>query len=205
MARSSSDFVRGFGSRGSRKVDSWDELVAEGKRRLCEGLGFALVVVCFLLVLSLLTYNPADPSLDTAVDGTPANFLGRDGAFVADLLVQGLGLAAFILPLVVLGWAFRLLLQRPLRHMPRRILMVLPALLFGAFACSVWHTTAIPLPAGAGGALGWALRQVLSATGFGALEWPLAIGAAVVAVMLLLSIMGLSWGDWRDVGNGAGR
>jgi S-DNA-T family DNA segregation ATPase FtsK/SpoIIIE len=206
MAKSAPYLARGgFGQRVNRQVDSWNEMVAQGKQRLLEGLGFSLVVVCFLVVLSLITYNPADPSFNTAVDGTAANFLGRDGALAADLLVQGLGLAAFLLPLILLGWAFRLLLQRPLDRMLRRLLMVPPALLLGAFAGTMLRVAPIPLPAGSGGALGWGLSQLVQATGFGALELPLAIAAAVLMAMLLLSIMGLSWGDWRDVGSGAGR
>jgi DNA segregation ATPase FtsK/SpoIIIE, S-DNA-T family len=206
MAKSAPYLTRGgFGQRVNRQVDSWNEMVAQGKQRLLEGLGFTLVVVCFLTVLALVTYDPADPSFNTAADATPANFLGRDGALAADLLVQGLGLAAFLLPLILLGWAFRLLLQRPLDRMPRRLLMVPPALLLGAFAGTALHVAPIPLPAGSGGALGWGLSQLVQATGLGALELPLAIAASVLVALLLLSIMGLSWGDWRDVGSGAGR
>src|ERR1700685_3747818 len=106
MAKSAQYLARGLGQRVSRQVDSWGELVAAFKRRLLEGLGSALVLVCFLLVLALLTYDPADPSLNTASDATPANCLGRDGALAADLLVQTVGLAAFLVPLIVLGWAF---------------------------------------------------------------------------------------------------
>jgi S-DNA-T family DNA segregation ATPase FtsK/SpoIIIE len=198
--------ARGFGQRVNQQVDSWNAMVAAAKRRLFEGLGSALVLVCFLLVLALLTYNPADPSLNTAVDASPGNFLGRDGALIADLLVQGLGLAAFLVPLILLGWAFRLLLQRPLHRMPRRLLMVMPALVLGAFACSVLQVAApIPLPAGAGGAIGWELLRALNAGGLGYTELPLAMAAAAILALLLLTIMGLSWGDWRDVGNGAGR
>lgn len=204
MAKSA-QLARGFGQRVNRQVDSWNALVAAAKRRLFEGLGTALVLVCFLLVLALLTYNPGDPSLNTAVDATPANFLGRDGAFVADLLVQGLGLAAFLVPLILLGWAFRLLLQRPLHRMPRRLLRVVPALVFGAFACSVLRAAPIPLPAGAGGTIGWELLRLLEAAGLDALALPMAMAAAAVVALLLLTIMGLSWGDWRDVGSGAGR
>jgi S-DNA-T family DNA segregation ATPase FtsK/SpoIIIE len=205
MARSAQYLGRGFGQRVNRQVDSWNALVAAFKRRLFEGLGSVLVLVCILLVLMLLTYNPADPSFNTAVDSTPENFLGRDGALVADVLVQGLGLAAFLIPLILLGWAFRLLLQRPLRRMPRRLLMVVPALVLGAFACSVLHATLIPLPAGGGGALGWELLRALQGLGIGSLALPLAMGGAALVALLLLSIMGLSWGDWRDVGSGAGR
>ena len=114
--------ARGFGQRVNRQVDSWNAMVAAFKRRLWEALGAALVIVCFLIAVMLLTYNPSDSSFNTAGDTAPANYLGRDGAFLADLLVQSLGLAAFIIPLILLGWAFRLLLQRPLQRMPRRLL-----------------------------------------------------------------------------------
>jgi DNA segregation ATPase FtsK/SpoIIIE, S-DNA-T family len=197
--------ARGFGQRVNRQVDSWNAMVAAFKRRLWEALGAALVIVCFLIAVTLLTYNPGDPSINTAGDAAPANYLGRDGALLADLLVQSLGLAAFIIPLILLGWAFRLLLQRPLRRMPRRLLMIVPALLLGALACSGLEAHPIPLPAGAGGAIGWGLQRIAHAFGLASLQPPLAIGAAGVTGLLLLSIMGLSWGDWRDVGSGAGR
>src|SRR5579872_318188 len=197
--------ARGFGQRVNRQVDSWNAMVAAFKRRLWEALGATLVILCFLVSAALVTYNPADPSFNTAGDAAPGNFLGRDGAALADILVQSLGLAAFLLPLIVLGWAFRLLLQRPLQRMPRRLLLVVPALLLGAFACSALPLHPMPLPAGAGGAIGGGLMHVAQAFGLAALELPLAMGAAALTGLLLLSIMGLSWGDWRDVGSGAGR
>jgi S-DNA-T family DNA segregation ATPase FtsK/SpoIIIE len=106
MAKSAPYLARGLGQRVSQQVNSWNELVAAFKRRVLEAVGSALVLLSFLLVVVLLTYNPADPSLNTASGHSPDNFLGRDGALVADLLVQGLGLAAFLIPVVLLGWAF---------------------------------------------------------------------------------------------------
>jgi len=204
MAKSA-HLARGLGRRTSRQSNSWNELVAAIRGRVLEGLGSALVVLSFLVVLALATYNPADPSFNTAADAPVANFLGRDGAFVADLLIQGLGLAGFLLPLVLLGWAFRLLLQRPLVAMSRRLMLLPLALLLGAFACAVLRSQPIPLPAGAGGALGWALLRAVHAVGLGALALPLAMAAAALVALLLLSIIGLSWGDWLAIGSGAGR
>jgi S-DNA-T family DNA segregation ATPase FtsK/SpoIIIE len=204
MAKSA-PLARGFSQRVNHQVDSWNAMVASFKRRLWEGLGAVLVIVCFLVAVALFTYNPADPSLNTAGDATPSNFLGRDGALVADCLVQSLGLAAFIIPLILLGWALRLMLQRPPQHMSRRLLMVMPALLLGAYAVSILQFKPIPLPAGAGGALGWGMQHLVQAVGLAGLELPLAMGAAALTALLLLSVMGLSWGDWRDVGSGAGR
>ncbi|HYM73098.1 MAG TPA: DNA translocase FtsK 4TM domain-containing protein, partial [Stellaceae bacterium] len=209
MPKSAQYLGRGLGRRVGRGVgqgvNSWNELVAAGKRRLLEGLGSALVLVSFLLLLALLTYNPADPSLNTAVEAAPRNYLGHDGALLADLLVQSIGLAAFLIPLVVLGWSFRLLLQRPPGGMARRLALVIPALVLAAFACSVLRASPLPMPAGAGGAIGWELLRLVDAIGLGGIALPLAMGAAALVALLLLSIIGLSWVDWRDLGSGAGR
>ena len=91
------------------------EALAVLKHRLAEALGFALLLVCLLLFLVLFTYDPRDASLNTAVNAMPHNFLGHDGAVLADLLWQSLGLASFFIPILLLAWSFRLVLHRPLR------------------------------------------------------------------------------------------
>src|SRR5579872_307249 len=162
MAKSASAVGRGASGRSlGHHINSWHELVAAFKRRLLEGVGAALVLLSFIVVVALLTYNPTDPSFNTAAEASTHNFLGHDGAILADLLVQSLGLAAFLIPAVLLGWAFRLLLQRPLTIMGRRCLLLLPALLFGAFACSVLHRAPLPMPAGVGGMVGWEVSRLV--------------------------------------------
>ena len=94
------------------------------KHRLAEAFGFALLLACFLLFLSLFTYDPRDGSLNTAVDAAPHNFLGHDGA------ILGYGSAMFYLPsrratIVVLGNNNDLGNPRPLN-----ILIALSAYLF---------------------------------------------------------------------------
>jgi S-DNA-T family DNA segregation ATPase FtsK/SpoIIIE len=192
---------RGVGDR----VRSWADIVAGARRRTYEGAGAVLVLTSLLVTLALITYNPRDPSLDTAIDGPATNFLGHDGSYVADALVQAVGLAAYLIPLVLLGWAFRLLLQRPLRALPQRFGMLVLALFFGATACSVLEVKAVPLPAGAGGAVGWAATHLLVTAGLGAVQLPAAMVAAALVALLLLSVTGLSPRDWRDILRGAGR
>ena len=78
-------------------------------RRLNELIGFLLCVSAILLFLALASYSPLDPSLDSAsvLTGSHAarNWVGVVGAFFSDLLLQGLGIAAFFLPIfaAVLG------------------------------------------------------------------------------------------------------
>jgi S-DNA-T family DNA segregation ATPase FtsK/SpoIIIE len=81
-------------------------------RRLNEMLGLIVVVAAGLLLLSLVSYTPSDPSFNTvagsaATDGIAAthpahNWAGLIGAYVSDLLLQSLGIAIVFLPLLIL-------------------------------------------------------------------------------------------------------
>jgi S-DNA-T family DNA segregation ATPase FtsK/SpoIIIE len=75
-------------------------------------LGLVLTLVSLLLILALATYHSTDPSWNTAVDpGVPSavyNWIGLFGAWLSDLLLQSLGITAFLLPLWLggLGWTW---------------------------------------------------------------------------------------------------
>jgi S-DNA-T family DNA segregation ATPase FtsK/SpoIIIE len=68
-------------------------------------LGLVVLVAAVLLLLSLVTYNPADPSLNTVGGGAgvrPAhNWAGLIGAYLSDLLLQILGVAILLAPVVM--------------------------------------------------------------------------------------------------------
>ncbi len=196
----------GYSARGSaRRRHGWADALTALKRRLFESLGFALLLSSFLLALALLTYDPRDPSLNTAVDASPHNFLGQNGAVLADLLRQGFGLGAFLIPMVLLGWSLRLLLNRPLKSIWLRGALLPVVLALGSLALSVLDAG---LPASGmkfGGAVGWALHRLVSSAGLSAAGLPISMAAAAIVGLLLLLIMGLSWRDWRQLGVGAGR
>lgn len=68
-------------------------------------LGLIVLVAAALLLLSLVTYNPADPSLNTVGGGAgirPAhNWAGLIGAYLSDSLLQVLGVAVLLAPVVI--------------------------------------------------------------------------------------------------------
>ncbi len=83
-------------------------------RRFNELIGLLLGVAAALLLLALLSYHPADPSLDTAGWAQrPENWVGPVGAWLADLLFQGFGIAAFLLVAGLGAWARTWLVERP--------------------------------------------------------------------------------------------
>ncbi len=75
-------------------------------------LGLVLVLGALLIFLALATYQPTDPSLNTASGATGPhgvhNWIGLFGAYLSDLLLQVLGVTAFFLPLWLggLGWTW---------------------------------------------------------------------------------------------------
>src|SRR6202789_942199 len=75
-------------------------------RRLNEMLGLIVLVAAGLLLLALISYNPADPSFHTVGGGPGAhpahNWTGIVGAYIADLLLQTLGIAIFFVPLALI-------------------------------------------------------------------------------------------------------
>ena len=75
-------------------------------RRLNEMLGLIVLVAAGLLLLALVSYTPSDPSFNTVGGGVGGrlahNWTGLVGAYVADLLLQTVGIAIFFVPLAMI-------------------------------------------------------------------------------------------------------
>ena len=84
-------------------------------KRLSELVGLLTAVAGLLILLSLASYLPEDPSLNTSVaTGTlPHNWIGPAGAYIADGLFQIFGWVAYLLPVALLVVGTRWLLVRP--------------------------------------------------------------------------------------------
>jgi S-DNA-T family DNA segregation ATPase FtsK/SpoIIIE len=75
-------------------------------RRLNEIIGLTVLVAAGLLLVALLSYTPTDPSFNTvgghAAAGRPAhNYTGIIGAYLADAVLQLIGIAAIFLPIAL--------------------------------------------------------------------------------------------------------
>jgi S-DNA-T family DNA segregation ATPase FtsK/SpoIIIE len=72
-------------------------------RRISEFAGVALFGLSLIWLIALVTYNPADPVWFFTTDGSqaPANFVGRVGAFLAELSFQLWGYGSYLLPAVI--------------------------------------------------------------------------------------------------------
>ncbi|HUB82809.1 MAG TPA: DNA translocase FtsK [Bryobacteraceae bacterium] len=75
-------------------------------KRLNEVIGFVLLSLGLVMLLSLVSYHTQDPSWDTAAESQPLNLIGYFGSYASDLLFQAFGATAFLFPLLMflLSW-----------------------------------------------------------------------------------------------------
>jgi DNA segregation ATPase FtsK/SpoIIIE, S-DNA-T family len=152
--------------------------------------GMIFLALGAFLTAALTSHDPGDPSWNQSVNAVAKNLMGLAGARISDLLLQWLGLAAWLLPLVLIDWAVRCIGGRGLRRFWLKLLVLPPLLIAAALAISI-----VPAPAS------WSLRTGLGGVigklgrdGFAHISVapPLSAMAAAVLVALLLLYM-LGW------------
>ncbi|MCW3834916.1 DNA translocase FtsK 4TM domain-containing protein [Sphingomonas canadensis] len=181
----------------------WRETMKQGVRRGAAVIGGAAVAAAMLMLLAtLVSYNPQDPSANTASGGPAENMLGTPGAWIADMALAVLGWPVVLLLPVGFSVANRLWRDRPVGDWARMLRGAAAGALLVAVALAL-----IPVdrffgfgerfPAGMGGMAGLAVA--------GGIRWALAfIGhpAAALwigyAIGLLFAAAGL-WLWWRTL------
>ncbi len=165
-------------------------------RTLLVRAGGTLLVLSGVFVgLALFGHDPRDPSFNTAGGGAVVNPTGLVGAYVADLLYQTVGLAAWLLPAACISWGIRLSCGRswrwpwlPLVSLPLALLAV-PALLA---TLEVPEGGRWPFRVGIGGVIGdvlrWHFQPMLGERHYLQLT-------VVLSVLLGISALGLRWGE----------
>ena len=108
-----------------------------------EMVGILFLGLAIFFLMALLSYSPRDPSCNHSVGGEIdiANLGGRIGALAADLLLQGVGLGALILPLYLVGTFISLVSGRrypPLSSVGGALLLILCTAVWSFLLLPVW-------------------------------------------------------------------
>ena len=158
-------------------------------RRLNELVGFLGMTLAVLAALALLSYSPHDTSFNVsaaAVGDHPArNWIGPFGAYTADLIFQGFGYPAFLLPMGLFALAWRWFRSQAFESAIVSLIgyglmvLALPALL------TLWKVPDVRGAIPPGGLIGTLATSGLHEL-FGA------IGAHVVAVALFVTALFLT-------------
>lgn len=126
--------------------------------------GSALILLCLSFVASFISYDLNDPSWNNVVEGNATNWLGLVGSHGADILIQTLGLAAYVLVLPLLSWGWRIITLKGLPYIFLHLLM-LPLLAMSAaltFATIPPFESWMLIEIGLGGVLGQVLLDYVA-------------------------------------------
>ena len=103
--------TRTYARRSTRNRDQFGEMIARlrlwARNVLMRAGGLALILIGVWLAAALATFSISDPSFNTATDAPVQNLAGAGGAALADMLLQLLGGAAFLVipPMMIWGGA----------------------------------------------------------------------------------------------------
>jgi len=147
-----------------------------------EIIGILLFFLVIFTLISLLSYSPTDPSINSSGTGAPIhNFFGVFGAHVAGLLIGLFGLGAFWIPLLLLLSSIHILGgQSPSIHVATAVggfLLILAT--GGLFAMKQHSYTLLGSSFSAGGMLGTPLKSFLQ-------NYANTVGAVIILALLWL-------------------
>jgi len=115
-----------MGSNKKEKNQAKNNSQKESKNKLwIEIIGLVFIFLALFSFISLVSYNPADPSwANVPVEGHKTqNFGGRVGAYLAETLLQGLGLLGLLFPFYTGFIGVKTLLPDQARKLAKRLLI----------------------------------------------------------------------------------
>jgi S-DNA-T family DNA segregation ATPase FtsK/SpoIIIE len=170
-------------------------------QRLTDLGGIALAGSGLCLFLALASYNPKDPSFNTAAVGAAQNIFGTPGSYTADILLQTLGIASYLIAAALGVWGYRVLARKSLPPFSSRLPLLLSAVLLGAVAFArIPSLDSFGIGAYMGGSAGALIFTLIGnhlQGWLGTMAFTfVAISAAAGFVATYLPCLGISLGEW---------
>jgi S-DNA-T family DNA segregation ATPase FtsK/SpoIIIE len=173
-------------------------------KRIRHGKEFAGLFFLFLsvfLFLSLLSFNPADPSFNKAVSGNPAvqNIVGLAGSYISGFLAEIFGIGAMVWPFYFLYLGLSRLVSRIQMSKTRWLGLIG---LFIAFEAWTMHPWISDIPSNAYGLIGGGFfgRDIISKY---TLPYLRPVGAFLVwffiTIISFQAVIGFSWSSLWNV------
>ena len=190
-----------------KKSGFFDALVPESLQafianRLVDGFGLALVLTGVALLLAMLSYSPADPSMNTAgkPGSIPHNWMGMAGAYSSDLLLQTIGLAGALFGIIIGFWGVRIIRRHPIRPLTLRLSLMIATTLLAAIALARVPSFGWMINPWMGGSGGTLMLDRLSALLGHEFHTTLALTSGMFALFALPFALAVSLEEWKAIG-----
>jgi S-DNA-T family DNA segregation ATPase FtsK/SpoIIIE len=173
-------------------VQSWS------RRRVNELLGLAFLAFSLYALVAILGYHESDPSFNMAASHPPRNWAGLPGAYIADPLLQTLGVASVLVMGMFAAWGWRLFSSKrfPTLIGIRLVMFLLSLVLLSAIFAAIEAPASWPIAKGLGGAIGLIVKRQFSHyfSAYAYIPFSLILLAGAIPISL-----GLSIGEWKTI------
>jgi len=176
-------------------------------RRFVDTFALISLLSGLFILTSLVTYNPRDPSWNTANSDTKeietiSNWMGKSGAWTSDLLLQTLGIGAVLFGVVLISWAVRAFNRHTIKPLWARFIALLGAAIF----CSVAFSQ---IPSGdwfahpyMGSSVGTLILSKIGLTGQNISPWLGPVAITIISGFLTLGLaLFASATKWLEIKN----
>jgi DNA segregation ATPase FtsK/SpoIIIE, S-DNA-T family len=170
--------------------------------------GGVLITLFAAFVISFASYDINDPSWNNVVEGEIANLLGLTGSHVADVFMQAMGLASYLLVLPLLTWGWRVISLQGLPYIFMH-LMMLPLLgLSAALTLATippfesWALTNVGLGGVLGGFLLDHVASFIAWTGISFYAVIIGVVFGFITAICFFYTAGLDRLEWGNMGRG---
>ncbi len=173
-------------------------------RRVVDFCAFFILALALVSALALGSYTPGDPSLNTSsAINEIHNWVGVYGAYFADIFIQTLGLAALVLPVVLVVWGWHIFKRVTMPRMSLRFVAFLSAFLVWSFTLyfidfgNFWYMDNTSSAGGSFGVLTGSKTLPIIEQSVGRFSSWFLIFVGLIAAMALTSYaVFVTFGDW---------
>jgi len=131
------------------------------KNRLVEFSGILLATIGIFLLISIVSYSPADPNfIYTPDDVEIKNIGGFYGSVISDFLLQSVGLISFLMVINLLNWGLTLIVRKKIGNFMTKIFFTISYTIFGSAFINIFYNNSFWLiDNGNGGFLGRMIKE----------------------------------------------
>ena len=120
-------------------------------KRLIEIFGISVSLMGILIFISLISYSPEDPNFIFPENNEIKNILGYQGSWMSDLILQSIGLIAYLLPITYIFTGLNIFKKKEVLLIIENTFLIILYSIFGSLFFSIFFSENFELYINGGG------------------------------------------------------